>query len=130
MALPLWAALADPAKYAEWVPIEKVFAAGTIDETKVQKFVILLMKGKTFKPLVGVVSPIGDKIAVADGHHRFHAFQRIGHSQVLMAVSNDYAWYPIVALGINQLTSSWHTRVRRPLKKLRYKLFGGEDWGV
>ena len=122
--------LSNPEKYAEWVPIEKCTVAGVIDEEKVFKFVKLLMRGKEFKPLVGVINPFGDDIAVADGHHRFHAYRRIGHDKVLMAVSHDPLWFPIVSRGLNQLTPAWQVKARRQLRKLKCWLFRREDWGA
>jgi uncharacterized protein (DUF1015 family) len=130
MAPTFLQALANPEKYAEWVPIEKCTAAGVIDEEKVFRFVKLLMQGKTFKPLVGVASPIEDKIAIGDGHHRFTAYKRIGHDKVLVAVAIDPVWYPIVAFGINQLTPGWQRKARRQLRRLKCWLSGKEDWGV
>jgi len=123
-------ALADPEKYATWVPIEKCFAAGVIDEGKVFKFMKLMMKGQTFRPLVGIRHPFEDRIAVADGHHRFTAFQRIGHDKVLMALSHDPFWYPIVSSGLNQLTPGWQEKVRKPFRKLKCWMLGREDWGA
>jgi uncharacterized protein (DUF1015 family) len=130
MAPSFLQALASPEKYAEWVPIERCTVAGVIDEDKVFKFVKLLMRGKTFKPLVGVLNPFGSNIAIADGHHRFEAFKRIGHDKVLMAVSVDPAWYPIVAFGVNQLTLGWQKKARRQFRKMKCWMLGREDWGV
>lgn len=130
MAPTFLQALASPEKYAEWVPIERCFAAGVFDDAKVWKFMRLLMRGQTFRPLVGVADPFSDRIAVADGHHRFTAFKRIGHDKVLMAVAVDPAWYLIVSTGINQLTMGWQKKTRRQFRKLKCWMLGREDWGV
>jgi hypothetical protein len=130
MAPTFLQALANPEKYAEWVPIERCTVAGVIDEEKVWKFMRLLMKGQTFRPLIGVKNPFGDNIAVADGHHRFTAFKRVGHDRVLMAVVIDPIWYPIASTGINQLTSSWQKKARRRLREWKCWLTGEEDWGA
>ena len=132
MALPLWAALADPERFATTVPIEKVFAAGVVNEKKVWKIITAYWKGKTFKALVGVSHPFEDKIAVADGHHRFHAFKRIGLKEVRIAVSDDFTLYPLIARGVNQLGEGWQNRVRGKLRSLKFKLMGKEeeDWKV
>jgi hypothetical protein len=132
MALPLWAALADPDRYAEMVPVSKIFAAGAINEKKVWKIITAYWKGKTFKALVGVSHPHEDKIAVADGHHRFHAYVRIGLKEVPMAVSDDFVLYPIIARGLNQLHPAWQNKVRGKLRSLKFRCLGKEDqdWKV
>jgi hypothetical protein len=73
MFVSIMEALANPKKYAVLVDIDKCFAAGPINDKKVWKILREYWAGKDFKPLVGVAHPFEDKIAIADGHHRFHA---------------------------------------------------------
>lgn len=132
MFVSIWDAFINPKKYAVWVDIDRCFAEGPINEAKVWKILREYWAGKDFDPIVGVAEPFGDRIAIADGHHRFHAYKQAGLKKILVAVSNDFLYYPIVAKGINQLHPTWQTVIRKKLRSLKYKLTGNEkeDWGV
>ena len=122
MELDMLTALAYPDRFAVLVPIERCFAAGTINEAKVWAIIRAWSNDQTFRPLVGVKHPFKERIAIADGHHRFHAYSRLGLTEIPVAVSDEYVYYPGVAAGLNQFGPRWQNRFRPKLRRFVDKI--------
>lgn len=109
-----------PKDWERWIEIDKIIADAKVYSDGVKMYEEMMKRDEETGLIVLVKHPSKDLYAVLDGHHRFHAYLKLGVKEVPCIVLPAMIGFlfDITKEGVLQPTEEFTKYVRVPFKKI------------